>query len=72
MVKLEKHHLSYFLRKSFDGSENMFAYQPPFIMLGLKVNKSAEYVIDWKSKGLNKSKLLPLDGAFFSNILCLK
>ena len=35
-------------------------------MLKLK-NKSAEYLIGWKSKGLFKSKLLLLYGAFLPN-----
>ena len=43
----------------------MFVYQSTFITLELKVKKSTEYVISWKWKGLYKSKLLLLHGAFF-------
>ena len=50
------------------GSQNMFFYQPTFIALELKVSKSTKYFIVWKSKGLYKSKLLPLYGALLPNI----
>ena len=34
----------------------MFVYQPTLNVLGLKIDKGTEYVIDWKSKGLYNSK----------------
>ena len=84
IVKLETHDLSYFLGHFFgggggvgvgesggggdDGSQNMFFYQPTFIALELKINKSTKYFIVWTSKGLYKSKLLPLYGALLPNI----
>ena len=34
----------------------------------LKDDKGTDYVIGWKSKGLFKCKLVPLHGAFLSNI----
>ena len=39
-----------------------------FITLELKVKKSTEYAISWKSKILYKSKPLPFYGAFLPNI----
>ena len=44
----------------------MFIYQPLVNMLELIKNKSTDYVIDWKSEGLLKSKILPLHDAFLS------
>ena len=46
----------------------MFVYHSTFITLQLKVNKSTESVIGWKSVGLYKSKPLPLNGAFLPSI----
>ena len=37
-------------------------------MLELKKDKSTECVIGWKSKGVYKSKLIPLHGSFLPNI----
>ena len=37
-------------------------------MLELEKDKGTDYVIGWKLKGLFKSKLLPLHGAFLPNI----
>ena len=51
-----------------EGSQNIFAYQLTFTKLELKVRRSTEYVIVWISKGLYKSKLLPLHGAILTNI----
>ena len=71
IVKLELHDLSCFRGKNFfgdDDSQNMFVYQPTFIILSLKVSKRSEYVVGWKSKDLYKSKLLPLLGVFLPNI----
>ena len=34
----------------------------------MKKDKGTDYVIDWKSKGLFESKLLPLHVAFLPNI----
>ena len=45
----------------------MFVYQSTFVSLELKVNKNTEYIIDWKSKDLHKSKRLPLHGSFLPN-----
>ena len=53
----------------------MFIYQPLVNMLELIKNKGTDYVIDWKSEGLLKSKILPSHGAFFylkQNILDAK
>ena len=71
IVKLETYELSHFLGKNLygnGGSQNMSVYQPTIITLELKVNKSTEYAIGWKSKGLHKSKLLPFYGTFLPNI----
>ena len=46
----------------------VFFYQPTFIVLELKVDKGTEYAINWKSKDLNKFKVLPLHGAFLTSI----
>ena len=35
-----------------DGFQNMFVYQPKFSGLQLKKDKSIDYVISWKSEGL--------------------
>ena len=44
----------------------MFFYQPTFTLSELKVDKGTEYVISWKSKDLNRIKVLSLHGAFFT------
>ena len=44
----------------------MFVYQPT--MLELKINKSTEYIIGWKSKGLFDPKLKALHVAFLPNV----
>ena len=41
-----------------NGSENMFVYQPTSSVLELKKDKSNEYIIGWKSKGVWNSKLI--------------
>ena len=46
---------TYFL--SDDGSQNMFVYKPTFNVLELKINKGADYINSWKSKGIYHSKL---------------
>ena len=46
----------------------MFFYQPTFTVLELKVDKGTEYVISWKSKDLNRFKVLSLHGAFLPSI----
>ena len=53
---------------SDDGSQIMFLYQPIFNKLGLKKDKNTEYIIGWKSKGIFKSKLFVLHGAFLLNM----
>ena len=45
---------------SNDGSQNMFAYQSTFSVLELKIDKDTEYIIGWKAKGLNGSKIVAL------------
>ena len=37
-------------------------------MLELKIDKSTEYIIGWKSKDLYNSKLIALHGAFLPNV----
>ena len=59
---------SFFLARIYftskDGSQNMFVYKSTFNMLELKIDKGTDYIISWKSKGLYKSKLIALHGAF--------
>ena len=45
----------------------MFVYQPTFNVLELKIDKGAEYIIGWKSKGYYNSKLIALHSAFLPN-----
>ena len=66
IVKLQRHDLSCFLDKICFG--DIFVYQLIFNMSDLKKDKCTDYVICWKSKGLRKSELLPLHGAFLPNI----
>ena len=49
---------------SSDGSQNTFVYQPKLDALELQKEKSTDYVISWKSKGILNSKLKPLCSAF--------
>ena len=59
----------YFGRNYFisnDGSKSTFVYQRILDTLELKKDKSTDYVINWKSKGLFNSK--PLYTAFFNSI----
>ena len=66
-MNLQTSNLSYYIGKkvfSNDGFQNMFDYQPIFNMLELKKEKGADYIIDWKSKGMYTSKLKPLYTAF--------
>ena len=51
-----------------DGFRNIFVYQPILNPLELKGDKSADYVIGWKSKGVQISKLIPLYTAFLHSI----
>ena len=46
----------------------MFVYQRTYTLLDLKEDKSAEYIIASKSKGLFKSRLHPLYNAFLYNV----
>ena len=55
-----------------DGFQNMPFYQPTFNTLELNKVKGTGFVTDWKSKGLFESKLLPLHGAFPSNIFSVQ
>ena len=40
---------------SNDGSQNTFVYQPT--LNTLEVKKSTDYVLSWKSKAVNNSRL---------------
>ena len=51
-----------------NGFHKIFIYQPKFGTLELKRDKDTDCVIDWKSKGLFKSKLLTLHGALIPNV----
>ena len=53
---------------SNDGSQKTFIYQPILDTLELKKYKGIDYVLSWKSKGGNKSKLKPLYTAFLHSI----
>ena len=53
----------YFTRD--DGSQNMFVYQPIFNVLESKIDKSTEYIIRLKSKGVYNSKLITLHKHIF-------
>ena len=46
----------------------MFVYEPGLITFELKKDKSTDYVLSWKSKGVYTSKLKPLYTAFLHNI----
>ena len=63
IVELQTHDLSY-----FHGFQNIFVYQPIFNILKLKKGEGTDYVTGSKSRGLFKSKLLPLHDAFLPNI----
>ena len=52
---------------SDDGFQNMFFYQTTFNMIKYK-NSSAEYVINWKVKGVYNNKLIALDNYFLPNM----
>ena len=70
-MKLQTLNLSYFLGKIFfgdDGSQSIFAHQATLNTIGLKEDKSTEYVIDWKSKEIYTSKFTPLYTAFLYSI----
>ena len=65
--KLGTHDSSYFLDENDfgnDGFQNMFVYEPGLITFELKKDKSTDYVLSWKSKGVYTSKLKPLYTAF--------
>ena len=55
-----------------DGSQNMFVYQPRFNLLELRINKSTEYLNDWKSKSIYNSRPIALNGDFLPNIKYFK
>ena len=54
--------------RSDDGYQNIFVYQATFNLLEFKIDKGAEYVIGWKSKGVHNSELIALRGAFSRNM----
>ena len=62
-------YFSFFLDKmnftSDDGYQNMFVSQSTFNVLDLKIAKSIEYVIRWKSKGVYNSKLIAVHATFY-------
>ena len=49
---------------SNDGSQNTLVYQPTLYTLELGKDKSTDYVLSWKSKGVYNSKLKSLYTAF--------
>ena len=49
-------------------SQNTFVYQPTLDTLELKKDKSADYVLCWKSKGVFNSELKTLYIAFLHSI----
>ena len=53
---------------SNDGSQNTFVYQPTLDTLKLKKDKSTDFILSWKSKGVYTSKLKPLYAAFLNSI----
>ena len=69
--KLKTFDLNFFLGKNIFGDDvfqNMFIYQPAFNTLELQEDKSAEYVIRWKSKGVYTFKLTLLYIVFSDTI----
>ena len=48
----------------------MFVYQPTLNLLELNSDKSYEYVISWKTKGLNNFELIALVETFLLKIKC--
>ena len=52
---------NFFLSKiyftSYNGSQNMFFYQPSFTVLELNKDRGTGYIICWKSKRMYDSKL---------------
>ena len=59
---------NFFLRRVYftsnDESENTFVYQPTLDILELKKDRSTNYVLSWKSKGVFNSNLKPFYTAF--------
>ena len=51
-----------------DGSQNIFVYQPTRDTLELKKDKSTDYILSWKSKGVFISKRKSLCNAFLDSI----
>ena len=51
-----------------DGSQNIIVYEPTLNTLNLKEEKSTDYVIGWKSKEVDTTKLKPLYIAFLHGI----
>ena len=45
---------------SNDGSQNTFFYQIALDILELKIDKSTDYILTWKSNGAYNSKRKPL------------
>ena len=71
-MKLQAFNSSYFYGKNCFGDDDsqimMLVYYSTLNTLELKEDKGTDYVVGWTSKGLFKSKLLPLHGAFLPNI----
>ena len=53
---------------SNDGSQDAFVYQQTLDTLELKKGKGTDYVLSWKSNGVNNSKLKSLHTAFLHSI----
>ena len=53
---------------SKDGSQNLFVYQATLDLLESKRDKGTDYILSWKSKGVNNSKLKPLYPAFLHSV----
>ena len=51
-----------------NGSQNIFVYQPTLDTLELKKDKSTDYILSWKSKGVFNSKLKSLCNTFLHSI----
>ena len=51
-----------------DGSQNIFVYQPTLDTLELKKDKSTDYILSWKPKGVFNSKRKSLCNAFLDSI----
>ena len=53
---------------AYDGSQNIFVFEPTLNTLELKQDKGTGYTLRWKSKGVYTSKLKSLYIAFLHGI----